>query len=322
MSTGNQQAPQDDGSNFEEIEVDSLVAALEGAQADLDGNAQGGDAQQAQQLPEFEAPAFWKQETKEAWKALHGYAEGRPHLQRLHEQWGQTQSYLGGLQQEHAQMRNQFGPLNEFLQPYAQQWAQEGMDPVSGLRQVMAFRDGMIRNPQETLLNLAQSFGVDLQQAIAEAPYVLPEVQQLQSRIAQMEEASRQAEMGQQRQQQQWLHQQVQAFETEVDDQGNAKHPHFRDVVQDMLYLHARGYAANPHEAYAQAVAAHPRFKAEAAERARADAIRKAQGNNSRVAQTVAKSGVSKPSPKRGESASKQSLDQAMNDAYEELSNR
>lgn len=313
MSTGNQQAPQG-GDNFEEIDVDELTNALEGAHAELEG---GEGAAQIQQLPELEAPAFWKPETKESWKALHGYADGRPHLQRLHDQWSQTQSYVGSLQQEHAQLRNQYQPLNEFLQPYAQQWAQEGMDPVSGLRQIMAFRDGMIRNPQETLLNLAQTFGVDLQQAIAEAPYVLPEVQQLQSRIAQMEEASRQAEIGQQRQQQQWLHQQVQAFETEVDDQGQAKHPHFREVVQDMLYLHARGYAANPHEAYAQAVAQHPRLKAEAAERARADAIRKAQGNNSRVAQTVAKSGVRKPGPNRGEHTSSKNLKQAFDDAWE-----
>jgi hypothetical protein len=309
MSTDNQQALNE-------------IPPLDNAIADA---IEGVDTQPVQQqepeLPEFEAPHHWGQEAKEAWKALHGYKEGRSHLERVHKQWGQTQGYLTKVEQERAQLRKQFEPLNEFLQPYSQQWAAQGMDTLGGLRQIMAFRDGLERDPQATMLQIAKMYGVDLGKMIEDQPYVPPEVQQLQQEFARVQEAQRQTQMqlqqSQQQQYQQYVLGQVQAFETEKDASGNLKHPHFAEVVNDMAALKAMGRASDNEELYRLAVQLNPKLNAEAVEAAKQAAIREAQAKNSSVAQTVAKNGVAKARPERGDNGGL-GLDEAIRDAMKE----
>lgn len=273
------------------------------------------------ELPEFEPPALWDKETKDAWKAMHAYKEGRPHLEKLHGQWGKTQGYLTKIEQENSKYRKNFDPINEFLTPYAQQWASEGMDTISGLRQIMAFRDGLLNNPQETLMRLADMTGVNLQEALADAPYIDPHVQKLQQEqqnlIYELQNMKRQEELRTQEQNKQWLFSQVQAFETAKDIDGNLKHPHAAEVFNDMLALHSMGRAADVEEAYSLAVQLNPKLQAAAAKKAEKDAIQNAKAKSNVVAQTLAKSGVAKPHPGRGEK-NKQSLDEILDEIYSE----
>lgn len=336
----NAQAEQADSyANLENHAADVIEGIDEQTRAQLDADAAGaaGDgtqqnqgapdpaaatAQQAQTLAELEAPVMWPQAAKDAWKALHGAPGARAHLEALHGVHGQTQRYVTQIEQQNAQYRRNLEPIGQMLAPYAQEWARQGMDVVSGVRQLMYWNDALSKDPQGAILQLAEQLGVDLAQATAEQPYVDPvvsqQMQQLQQRIAQQDERWRQAETQQQQQMQTQLLSSVQAFEHEKDAQGNPKHPHFKEVLNDMLALYQWGRASSPEDAYALAVQLNPTLQAQAAKAAAAEAVRKAQANNAQVAQTVAKSGLPRTRPDRGSSDGRKSIEDHARDVIAE----
>jgi hypothetical protein len=263
--------------------------------------------------PEFEPPVQWPQAAKDAWKALHGAPDARNHLQQVHGVLGQTQAYVTNIERQNAEYRRNFEPIAQVLAPAAQEWARQGMDVQTGVRQLMAWNEALTKDPQGALLQLAETLGVDLAQVTSEQPYVDPMVaqvqQQLQQSRAEFQQFRLQAEQQQQQLQQQQLLSQVQAFQNEKDAQGNPKHPHFETVINDMLTLYTMGRASSPEDAYALAVQLNPALQAEAAKAAAAEVVKRTQASNAQVAQTVAKSGKPHTRPDRGSSGDSESLD-------------
>lgn len=263
--------------------------------------------------PELEPPVQWPQAAKDAWKALHGAPDARNHLQQVHGVLGQTQAYVTNIERQNAEYRRNFEPIAQVLAPAAQEWARQGMDVQTGVRQLMAWNDALTKDPQGALLQLAETLGVDLAQATSEQPYVDPMVAQVQQQLAQsraeFQQFRLQAEQQQQQFQQQQLLSSVQAFEQETDAQGNPKHPHFREVFNDMLTLTTMGRASNPEEAYRMAVQLNPALQQQAAAAAAAAKVKEVQAANLQVTQTVAKSGKPHTRPDRGSSADSESLD-------------
>lgn len=315
MSTDNQQAL--------EAALDQALPATAAEGSEVAATETGAE-QQAQALAEYEAPVFWDAQTKDAWKALHGYTDGRAHLEALHKQWGKTQAYLTKKEQEASQyqrrLQTEYEPLNQFLSPYVQQWARQGLDPIGGLRAVMSWRDALESDPQGTIVQLAQELGIDLAQATAETPWVDPHVQQLQSELQQLKQAEQQRQQYQMQSQQQFLMQQVEAFRQATDGNGNPMHPHFEAVFDDMLAIAAARPGITPDKAYATAVALNPELSAQAQQQAAAAAEAQARAaanaQKSQVAQTVAKSGVAKAAPARGSATASMSIDDAVAAAF------
>lgn len=120
-------------------------------------------------------------------------------------------------------------------------------------------------------------YGVDLQSLVEEQPYVDPQVSALQQQLQMMQQAQHQQVQQVQQQQYHRLTEEIRAFETAADEQGNPKAPHFTRVWDSMLRLANGGLAKNIQEAYEKAVALDSELQAEiAADRAKKDASTRA----------------------------------------------
>lgn len=268
---------QDGSTGAGENSQQQTAAGQSGAQGDPNQQPFGDQPPAGIAPPEFqeiEAPAFWKPGARDAWKALQAYREGAPHLKAIHEQWLETQKHFTQHQQQFSEFRRNFEPIGQFLQPYAQQWARDGMGPLEGLRQIMSWRDGLLQDPKGTILELARSLGVDLAQATEDQPWVDPVTQALQDRVNQAEAKLRQFEESGIQQQQQAVFAQVEAFKNQTDAQGNLLHPFLdQQVLNDMLHFYSTGRAKDPETAYRMAVQYSPEYQQHAA----AEADRKAR---------------------------------------------
>lgn len=192
-------------------------------------------------------------------------------------QYKESQGYITRQQQEHADYRKRLDPIYETIKPYEGYWAQQGMSPETGVRQLLSYAEALARDPASVIPQLAQMYGVDLQSLVAEQPYVDPQVSALQQQLQMMQQAQHQQVQQVQQQQYHRLTEEIRAFETAADEQGNPKAPHFTRVWDSMLRLANGGLAKNIQEAYEKAVALDSELQAEiAADRAKKDAATRA----------------------------------------------
>lgn len=184
-------------------------------------------------------------------------------------------------EQEYADYRKRLDPIYEVVKPYEQHWQMQGMDTVSGVRQLMTYAEALARDPASMIPKLAEMYGVDLQSLVAEQPYVDPMVQTLQQQLQQVQSQFQQHQQYAQQQQYARLNQEIQAFQTAVDEQGNPKAPHFDRVFDGMVQLARAGLATSIQEAYDKAVALNPEVQAEiSAQQQQATAVTRAAEAN------------------------------------------
>lgn len=244
------------------------------------------------ELPPLEAPAMWGKQYKETFAQIAGNPEQRAVAEKWLEQWKETQGYVTRKDQEFADYRKRLDPVYSVIQPYEQYWAQQGMTTETGVRQLLAYAEGLARDPASMIPHLAQMYGVDLQQLVAEQPYIPQEMVALQQQIQQLQHANQQ----QQYQQQQAFHarlgEEIRAFQTATDEQGIPKAPHFERVFDTMLALARGGAAKNIQEAYDKAVRLDAELQTEiASEKAKQEAAaRAAEANKAAGASRTVKS--------------------------------
>lgn len=309
----------------------TLDDAILGAQAELNGEAPLAEGQPAAAAlpaapadPPLDAPAMWNQAAKDAWLALNGDANHRERLKALHAQYAETQKYITQTEQQRAQLARMYQPFHEVIQPYAQQWAMQGLSPEMGLRQVMSYAEALQRDPKGTLMELAQAYGVDLRQALDDQPWVDPATQQLADKVQQFERMFQSMQDQGHRAQQETAIREVRAFESEADAAGNPKYPYFDRVWEAMVPMIANGITPDLPSAYELACLRDPQIRAEMQaqqnERARTDALAAAQAKSARTQQAVAASGIVRD--KGGKFAGKESLDDAIRASAAELAAR
>lgn len=244
------------------------------------------------ELPPLEAPAMWGKPFKESFAALAGNPEHRAHAEAWANQWKETQGHITRRDQEFADYRKRLDPVYGAIQPYEQYWAQQGMTTETGVRQLLAYAEALARDPASVIPQLAQMYGVDLQQLVAERPYVPQEMVALQQQVQQMQQAAQ----WQQQQQQQSFHarlgEEIRAFQTATDEQGTLKAPHFERVYDTMLALARGGAAKNIQDAYDKAVRLDAELQTEiASEKAKQEAAaRAAEANKAAGASRTVKS--------------------------------
>lgn len=202
-----------------------------------------------------EAPPWIKRWGKDSQKAFRAWAtdpnngESWKHvgneLTKHYTDWGRQANEVGQLRQ----FAQGYAPVHDMLQRANQGWAMQGMSMQQGLGQLMATAESLARDPDATLAwlaslyrpkdpakflqTLAQATGADLNAAVQSAPYVDPAVSQMVNPLLQrlhgLEQHIMAGQQAQTQQQQQYVLQQIQAFENAVDDNGQPKHPYLRD---------------------------------------------------------------------------------------------
>ena len=235
---------------------------------------------------------MWKQQYRDAFGKYAANPEHRDLLTSWQGQWKETQGYITQKEQEYADYRKRFDPLHEVLSPYENHWRMQGMDTVSGVRQLVSYAEALAKDPASMIPQLAQMYGVDLQSLVAEQPYIDPQVSALQQQVQQMQQAEQWQRQAAQQQQLARLSDEVRAFETAADEQGNPKAPHFQRVFNTMVALANGGAAKSIQEAYDKAVLLDSELQAEIAEaRAKQEATaRAAEVNKAQAASRTVKS--------------------------------
>lgn len=215
------------------------------------------------ELPPLEPPAMWGKQYKELFSQIAQTPEQRAYAEAWLNQWKETQGYITKRDQEFADYRKRLDPIYERIAPYEQYWAMQGMTAEQGVTQLLSYAEALARDPAGMIPQLAQMYGVDLQQLVQEQPYVDPEVAALKQQLAELQQAHYQREQYQQQEQHNRLIEEVRAFETAVDEQGNPKHPHFNRVFDRMIGLARGGLAQSLQDAYEMAVSLDPELQAE-----------------------------------------------------------
>lgn len=220
---------------------------------------------------------MWGKQYKEVFSQIAQTPEQRAAAEAWLNQWKETQGYITKRDQEYADYRKRLDPIYDVVKPYEQYWHQQGMDTVSGVRQLMSYAEALAKDPASMIPQLAQMYGVDLQSLVAEQPYIDPQVQALQSQLQQMQQAEQMRAQQIQQQQFHRLTEEIRAFESAADEQGNPKAPHFARVFDSMVKLANGGMAQDIQSAYDLAVRLDADLQAEiAAEKAKQDAAARA----------------------------------------------
>jgi hypothetical protein len=243
--------------------------------------------------PEWQAPDWtkrWKPEARDAFGRFAKHPELKDAYGKLLPQLEEQNAYTTRRDQEYAEYRKRFDPIEQVLQPYAQRYALRGVPIDQGLRQLFSAAELLNtdpdqafpwlagqhrpRDPMAAINQLARSWGVDLGQAAADMPYVDPNLTALQRELQQVREFQQQQAAGQTQQQTTALVQEISDFESAQDANGEPLHPHFAAVFDDMVKLVNMGYATDLPSAYAQACQVNPAVQQQSAAAA-AEAARK-----------------------------------------------
>lgn len=224
------------------------------------------DAPPPMQLPPLEAPSVWGQPYKEVFSQLAQTPEQRAVAEKWLEQWKETQGYITKRDQEYADYRKRLDPIYQHIAPYEQAWQMQGLSAEQGVSRLMAYARALEENPASMIPQLAQMYGIDLQQLVQEQPYQDPEVVALRQQLAEVQQAQQSWTQQQQHQQHARLIEEVRAFATATDEQGGPKHPHFDRVYDRMLGLARGGLAQNLADAYQMAVSLDAELQAEIAQ--------------------------------------------------------
>lgn len=214
--------------------------------------------QPAPELPEIAIPERWPKPSKEALQFLLGLPEnqGRGAAEAWLNQFKESQGYLTRIEQERADLRRRYEPIDQILNPLSQQWAMQGMDVSSGLRQMTAIAEQLARDPHGTLPKLAEMYGVNLHELNAEQPFATEQeaalraqLSQLSNQVNQMQhlhassqrEATNRAAVGE-----------LQSFMHIKDESGQPKYPHVERLSGQMATLVMAG--ASLEQAYKAAM--------------------------------------------------------------------
>ena len=200
---------------------------------------------------DLKANSSWKEEARNAWDSLVGNVEQHGVLRQLSGQLNSDSQYRTQLEQERSELTQQAQLAQKFQQLAAQHGdLLRGQDPLGMASQLFYTAQQLQTNPQATLLGLAKQYGVDLNQASNEQPWVSDTERHMQSQIEGMQQHFQQQQMQQQKQQHQQLVENGRAFENETDANGNKLRPYVAEVAGDMIGLIKSGYVQSFQQAY------------------------------------------------------------------------
>lgn len=211
--------------------------------------------------------------------------------------------------------------FQKVFEPYEQAFRANNVNPVAltqGLLQShYALSYGSSEQKVAMFRHLAEAYGVDLQVASAEQPYVDPEVQRLRRENQALQSQQRRAQEESAANLHSTMETQLKTFE------ADPKNVHFLEVIDQMIPLIQTGDSLE--EAYQKAIWVNPKTRAlEVARLNKEDASRKAQEEKDRVAAARRATSVNvKTSAKSGSAtAPVGSMDDTMAETLAEIRGR
>lgn len=198
--------------------------------------------------------ANWKEDPRTKWMSLAGNEENHETLRAISEQLSADYGYRTQLEQQRAEL--------EQRAQYADRWGQlaqqygdvmRGRNPLDVVGEYLYYGQQLAQNPQATILALAQQYGVDLNAAVQDQPYVddatralYQQNQQLMQRMHTFEDQQAQAHSQQ-------LWNMGNEFANAKDAEGNLLHPHLSKVQNQVAQMFLSGQARDLKTAYEQA---------------------------------------------------------------------
>jgi hypothetical protein len=278
---------------------DELSSAFDGGDptelegAPVEGAPPGGELEAPGvpvELPALEAPNQWDKPYRDVFGKFAANPEYRDLLSNWKDQWKSQEGVLTKKSQEYADYRRSIEPIMQVIAPYEQYWGQQGLDKVAGVRQVFSYAQALAQDPGATLMQLANMYGVDLNELIQGQPYVDPEVSNLKQTVQQLQQQLGQVGNREQEAVRNRVLSEVQAFAEAKDAAGNLQYPYFDRVIDKMTGLAQAKMAQTLGEAYEMALRLDPEVQAEIAAAtqqqeaaARAAAAKKALGASQTV---------------------------------------
>ena len=224
-------------------------------QTDDQAKGQSDDEPEYQIPDDLKANPAWKEEARQAWESLLANQEYHEQLKPLRDQFTSDYQYRTQLEQERQQLAQQAQVAQQFQQ-VSQQYGDllQGRDPMQMAGQLFYAAKQLQTDPKNTLVRLAQQYGVDLNQLTDDQPYVDETTRQLQGQLEAMQQQFQQQQIAQQQAQQQQLMESARSFEFETDAEGKPLRPYVADVAKEMIGLMQSGYAQDFQTAYDRAI--------------------------------------------------------------------
>lgn len=277
-------ASSDDDTEKESATVgDNVEASADGGEPIEDSGSSSDTSN-----PDVDPPADWDDEAKERFKAI----PSRELKQYLSERAKHLQGQHTRRMQE---VQKKYGDYDEHIGPYLEHLTELGYSPGQAFQQLMTVQQRLDRDPYNTLLWLANSYGINLanpnQQAAPNQPQLTYAIERELAPIRQWIHGQQQSIERQQQEAEQTRIQamasELSAFGQEKDEAGNFKRPYFMDVIP-ALTAHVnqimsedgaseRDYKEIVHQAYELAVKPFKKMIDDDVKR-RAEAAKKSQG--------------------------------------------
>jgi len=144
--------------------------------------------------------------------------------------------------QEVADLRRDYEPVQQMLAPYQANLQQMGVSPSQYIER-LANADLMLsQNPIEGLKQVAQMYGIDLANLQGAAPdgdpgAVDPALSTLRQELGDLRQNILRRDQADAQSRQNTILDELQSFSEATDDSGQKAHPHFDEVMNDMVLL-------------------------------------------------------------------------------------
>ena len=251
-----QEAPAEEPTETPEVEAAPVDDSADDAAEAADDGDQSEDATVVEEPisepeevveaePELEPidyPSSWNAETREKVEAL-----PRDLQEYFVSREKEQNATFTQKTQELSKARQYYENLDRAIQPYAQHFALQGMQPEQVISRLLATQDLLDKDPQAGLKWIADSYGVDLSQLPQQAPENTdPALQNVNNEVRELKGLIQNWQQEQQQKMQDALTAEANAFIHEVDSDGNRAHPYVEDVSQEMMPLVSHLREANP----------------------------------------------------------------------------
>ncbi len=236
----------------ENEDVVTLDEALEQAENELtEGNevtesevSEQQEQEQQEVIEEIEALKandYMTKEQKELFELLNTVEGGRDHQQMMLDRFGHQQSQYSKVVNDAQQIRSQYEPLNQIIEPFAQEWKMQNGSVQAGLGAVLETYKYATQDPVGFAKYWLEQNGKTFDDIQDSQEYVDPTIAKIQSENTMLKKQFEQFQTQSQRQieqrQEQQRYEQIESYRQARDSEGNPKFPLLDQVMPSIMQL-------------------------------------------------------------------------------------
>ena len=246
----------------EVVEETPVEAAEEATQAPAEAVSEGEEGEGTGEPIEepLTAPDHWSAEDKETFNS----APRNVQEWALNRHKAMEADYTRKTQ-EISDFKKTWSAVSDLFAGYRPQLRAAGMTEADAVARLIN-ADQMLRSsPQSGIQQIAQMYGIDLSQFAGPQIEVDPQVQALQGQIAQLQNHMMTQQQQEAQMRQNSVLSEIESFAAQTGEDGAVSHPHFNEVVEEMIVMaqaeRAAGREPKLDNLYEQAVWANPTIR-------------------------------------------------------------